>query len=175
MRERGISCPGCSWRRTARNQKRAVSLLSAHILLEHSSSPQPRYMQDRARKTLGPEPDDPSIPLAALRAVTQGEPLDEVAADHRIGRDTVLAVAELVGGTEHGVTLACARGEHSDDCDHRCACTCHRDEAIERAARAARNAYDNWLSGWDEQPEYKRQDWRNVARAAVGALAGDAE
>lgn len=30
---------------------------------------------------------------------------------------------------EHGITLACARGECSDDCDHRCTCSCHAPNA----------------------------------------------
>lgn len=45
-------------------------------------------------------------------------------------------------------------------------------DVIERAARAARTAYGNWFGEWDDDaacPEYKRNDWRNVARAVLAA------
>lgn len=42
--------------------------------------------------------------------------------------------------------------------------------ARERAARAAREAYDNWIAPWEEQPEYKRDDWRAVVDAVAAEL-----
>lgn len=43
-------------------------------------------------------------------------------------------------------------------------------ETIERAAKAAREAHDSWVSEWDEIPEYQRDDWRAVARAVATEL-----
>lgn len=39
------------------------------------------------------------------------------------------ALADANSGEGDGPTLACFRGEHSDDCDSRCGCECHLDAA----------------------------------------------
>lgn len=40
----------------------------------------------------------------------------------------------------------------------------------DQAARRARIALGNWLSGWDEIPDYQREDWRNVVDAVAEVL-----
>lgn len=75
----------------------------------------------------GQAAERPSIPLDALKAISQGEPLDEVAGDFRVPLDVVKAVAPLVGRTTDPDVCLCRFGSTCHICGSASApnaCTC---------------------------------------------------
>lgn len=123
-------------------------------------------------------PAEPVISLAALRALAQGEPLDEVAGDYGVDPAVVAEVAPLAGrivgsALDHPQT---ASGDHQIEHSPVCA-RCGVDvepvqpdaETIERAAKALRRQ-SGYESAWEDLPDETKSMWRDMVRVVAAEL-----